>query len=500
MAYVDPPTQGLPVVSPAHMLPVQVVKRDVIAPDVVSVQIVLPGARQAPAPYLPGQFVTLALPTPRETLYRSYSLCGDGDLSRPWELTIKRMDGGAVSSYFYDSVRSGTLLYSSLPRGTFTLPAGPLQEMVLIMVAVGSGITPIMGMLRAIARMAPAQRPLVQLHYASRSWDDVIFGDELAAMDPDNTWLRQGYYLSSEHHRLTTDVVLRRAGSFGPMAHWYMCGPSSLKRELQGELSHFGVPEEQVHSEIFATRAGPAYRVDGHASAGSGSQMTIEETGAVLDVRSNETLLAALERHGYRPEFSCRAGACGACRLQVLSGQVDPVGEALSDAERDEGYVLSCIARPLGDVTLASGGRPPVGVAQRPLGGAARTATASRGAARILVRAGALAGVGAVVLSAWNLTNHRPASWGTASAAPPPTAPAGSTPSGSHPGAAAGPTSTTGAGTKPAATATASSQGQPTPTSPGQAQPTPTPVPVTPTATPAPKPTPTCVSTPSKPC
>src|SRR5262249_23613433 len=113
----------LPLVSPANMVPVQVVDRAEIAPGVVSVLIVLPGTQQARAPYLPGQFVTLALPTPRNTLHRSYSLCGAGSVEEPWELTIKRMEQGAVSTYFYQSVREGTLLYSSLPRGTFTLPA-----------------------------------------------------------------------------------------------------------------------------------------------------------------------------------------------------------------------------------------------------------------------------------------------------------------------------------------------------------------------------------------
>src|SRR5215472_15066996 len=88
----DNMSRALPLAAPTNMLPVQVIERTVIAPDVVSVQIVLPGTSQAPAPYLPGQFVTLALPTPRETLYRSYSLCGDGDDTKPWSLTIKRVE------------------------------------------------------------------------------------------------------------------------------------------------------------------------------------------------------------------------------------------------------------------------------------------------------------------------------------------------------------------------------------------------------------------------
>ena len=118
--------------------------------------------------------MTLALPTPRETLYRSYSLCGGGDPSEPWELTIKRVDQGAVSNYFYDKVVAGTLLYASLPRGVFTLPGNLHAGMVLTMMAVGSGVTPIMGMLRAIDRMRPDERPSVQFYYASRTPEDII--------------------------------------------------------------------------------------------------------------------------------------------------------------------------------------------------------------------------------------------------------------------------------------------------------------------------------------
>src|SRR5271166_2289962 len=136
----DNPTRMLPVVSPANMLPVQVVAREIVAPDVVSISIVLPGTDQAPAPYLPGQFVTLALPTPKETLYRSYSLCGSGEPGEPWQIAVKRMDQGAVSTYFYTWVQEGTLLYASLPRGTFTLPSDLGPDTTLVFVAAGSGV------------------------------------------------------------------------------------------------------------------------------------------------------------------------------------------------------------------------------------------------------------------------------------------------------------------------------------------------------------------------
>jgi ferredoxin-NADP reductase len=507
----DNPTRMLPVVSPANMLPVQVVQRDVIAPDVVSISIVLPGTDQAPAPYLPGQFVTLALPTPRETLYRSYSLCGSGEAAEPWEIAIKRMEQGAVSTYFYNFVDEGMLLYASLPRGTFTLPPDLGPEMTLVFVAIGSGITPIMGMLRALDRLDPHETPLVQLHYASRTPEDIIFGDELAEMDPDGHWLTQRHYLSSEHNRMTAEAILARTGSQGARADWYICGTEQLKRELTGHLTERGVPPSAIHAEIFATKSGPAYRVEGRGGSSVGGSIIVEETGATLDVRPEETLLTALERHGYKPAFSCRAGACGECKLRVTSGQVDPVGEALAASERKDGYVLGCLAHPIGDVTIVSGGRPPAGVSRIPgFVGASTGGSSTRSpVATSFIRVATLCSAGVLLAGAWSLTNHMPLSWIPLEVHVPvvntsPVATGSSAATGS-PSAQPGTTTTPGATRKPTATAGHSGGGG---GGGGGAQPTATPAPSgggggpQPTATPTqlPKPTPTCKSTPTKPC
>jgi ferredoxin-NADP reductase len=492
----DQESRALPVVSPANMLPVQVVARDEIAPDTVSVLIVLPGTRQAPAPYLPGQFVTLALPTKRETLYRSYSLCGDGSQDQPWELTIKRMESGAVSTFFYEEVDVGTLLYASLPRGTFTLPTSLGPETTLIMIAMGSGITPIMGMLRALANMSPGSQPATQLHYASRSPEEIIFGDELYEMDPDQLWLRQRHYLSSDGNRMTVDAILSRAGARAAKSHWYVCGADSLKRDLQKQLTKMKVPDSQIHSEIFATQSGPgargpAYRITRHAGTGQPGSLRIIETAAVLDVQPNDTLLTALERHGYKPDFSCRVGACGTCKLRVVEGQAEPAGDMLSEAERSAGYVLSCIARPIGEVALASGGRPPAGVQRVAIPGLSGP---SRAGAITLTRFASILGLSTLVFGAWQLTNHRPDSWGPQVGAASSQSNDGSTPDTSN----TEPTSTTLPGQptstpRPAQPTATLRPGQPTAT---PAPPTPTPKPGQPTATPAPKPTATC--TPSK--
>jgi ferredoxin-NADP reductase len=494
------------------MLPVQVIRRDDIAPDVVSLFIVLPGTHQAPAPYLPGQFVTLALPAPDDTFYRSYSLCGGGRMDQPWELTIKRVNEGAVSTYFYDHVEAGTLLYASIPRGGFTLPADLSPDHVLSFVAVGSGITPIRGMLRALAALPPDERPLTQLFYASRSHDEVIYGDELAEIDLKGTWLRQLWYISSEGNRLSVEEMLARTGRMTQRAHWYICGPETLKRELQTALEELGVPAGQYHAELFAASTGPAYQVAAGANANAGGTLRIVQTGQELDVEPQETVLAALERHGYSPAFSCRAGACGACKLRVREGQVEPVGEVLSDSDRAAGYVLSCIAHPLGDVTLEAGGTPPKGVPiVAAVAGSGGGGTSSE---RATVRVAALASAALLLAGSWKMTDHRPYSWdvaaavssssqsgqtGTSGSGGPSTqaSPTGGTNSGGEPA----PTMANGGGL-PAPSATRSSGGGPAPTATkssggGGASPTATPVA---TAKPTPKPTPTCHSTPSKPC
>jgi ferredoxin-NADP reductase len=444
--------------------------------------------------------VTLALPTPNETLYRSYSLCGDGDPSRPWELTIKRMKMGAVSTYFYQSVQQGTLLYASLPRGTFTLPSRLSPEMAFVFIAMGSGITPLMGMIRAIQRLPAQERPLVQLHYASRTPGDIIYADELDRLDLDHVWLRQRHYISSEGHRISVDEILDLAGPLAARAHWYTCGADSLKRDLQSELEAMGVPARQIHTEVFASQHAPAYRIAQSTASTEPSDLFIADTGDAVNVEPGETLLAALERNGYHPEFSCRAGICGSCKLRILEGDVDQQGEILSPAEKANGYVLSCIAHPMGQVTLASGGRPPAGTVRRKItgisGGRSRTGVTG-------VRAATLVGASALLVGSWALTNHQPNSWTAAAAALPAaqqTAPAGAKP-GTTPGASpsAGTTTTAtrtpgnggnGGGVAPTATTASSGGGSGNPPPPA----------ATATPKPTPKPTPICTSTPSKPC
>ncbi len=326
------------------------------ARDTITLGLALPGTRRAPAPYLPGQFITLALPAAQGTLFRSYSLTGDGDPNKPWEITVKRQPGGVVSGHLHAHIQPGMTLNTSLPQGRFTLPTRMRPGSAIVFVAAGSGITPIYGMLRSLARLAPAQRPRVLLHYAYRTPEDGIYARELAALDPDRAWLTQYHYVSASGHRLSASHVLSTLGAGAAGAEWYICGPAALKQSVQAAALAQRVPEERIHVETFAS---PAKRVAAPARGGKVAGLVhVADTGAVLAARPRETILETLERNGYAANFECRAGACGTCKLRLLSGEVrNGDGSGLTQAERAAGYILSCGAEPVGNVTLATAGR-----------------------------------------------------------------------------------------------------------------------------------------------
>jgi ferredoxin-NADP reductase len=387
----------------ARSIPVQVVARMPATRDAVTLLLAAPGTQRAPSGYLPGQFITLEFPTERESLYRSYSLCGVGRPDLPWEITIKRHGAGRISRYMHEHARPGMLLRASAPQGNFTLTAPIRPETPLLFVAGGTGITPLYGISRALAGLPPRERPPVWLHYAYRNPESALYLREIEALDPEHTWLHTRRYAASEGQRLRADHLLAALGPAASRAEWFICGPNSLRDAVLAETRRHGVGPARVHVETFNSPA-PTARADASATSGA-ALVRLANSGAVLPARAGETLLETLERHGYQPDFNCRAGACGTCKLRLVAGQVRDGGSGgLSAAEREAGMVLTCVAHPVGDVLLASAGRAPAH------GTAARKAPA-RSALRWQISVAAAA----LFVGACALTNHTPTSSAAAS-------------------------------------------------------------------------------------
>jgi ferredoxin-NADP reductase len=387
----------------ARSIPVQVVARTPATRDAVTLLLATPSTQHAPSGYLPGQFITLEFPTERESLYRSYSLCGVGRPDLPWEITIKRHGAGRISRYMHEHARPGMLLRASAPQGNFTLTAPIRPETPLLFVAGGTGITPLYGISRALAGLPSRERPQVWLHYAYRTPENALYLREIEVLDPEHAWLHVRRYAASEGQRLRAEHLLAALGPAASRAEWYICGPASLRDAVLAETRRHEVDAARVHVETFNSPA-PTARADASATGGA-ALVRLANSGAVLPARAGETLLETLERHGYQPDFNCRAGACGTCKLRLVAGQVRDGGSGgLTAAEREAGMVLTCVAHPVGDVLLASAGKAPLS------GGAAR-----RPPARSALRWQISVAAAALFVGACALTNHTPASSAAAS-------------------------------------------------------------------------------------
>ena len=278
--------------------------------------------------FLPGQFFTLVADIDGVPVRRAYSASSAPGSTR-LEVTVKRIEGGRFSAHVHDTLRVGDRLAVRGPSGTFHVGPQPPDDIVLI--AAGSGVTPMMSMIRA---GLPGR---VSLLYSSRTREEVLFADELREAT---------HVLTQRDGRLDADRVRRWVTGLSPGrdAHYFVCGPEPLMDLVHEVLAGIGVPGPQVHSERFA--AGP----DTAAATTVPQRLTVEAGGRPVGtavVEPGQTLLDAGLAAGLPMPYSCTVGSCGDCRVRLRAGEVTRPG--------DDGYVLACQSCPLSPVTLDIG-------------------------------------------------------------------------------------------------------------------------------------------------
>ncbi|MBQ0851777.1 2Fe-2S iron-sulfur cluster binding domain-containing protein [Streptomyces sp. BH-SS-21] len=296
----------------------------------------------------PGQFFTLVTDLAGVPVRRAYSASSVPGATH-LELTVKHVEGGLFSTHAHRGLRPGDRLAVRGPSGTFHAPARAPEELVLI--AAGSGITPMMSMIRT--RLSdPAAAGGIHLLYSSRSPEDIIFGDELTRMEKDfPERLAVTHVFTRRDGRLATEGVRRWVTglSLSDGAHHYVCGPEALMDTVQDVLKRLGVPDERTHQERFTGGvAAPA--------AAAPQEMTVENEGTLVGatvVEPGQTLLDAGLAAGLPMPYSCTVGNCGECVARLRGGEVSqPEHTCLTPEQRAEGYVLTCVGCPLSKVTL----------------------------------------------------------------------------------------------------------------------------------------------------
>lgn len=341
----------------------QVVVEEVVRETADAASLVLRARDGAPFSFSPGQFMTVLVELDGERVRRSYSISSSADASQTVTLTVKRVVGGRVSGHLVARARVGMTLEVMGPSGAFTPAPVFMPPRRLVLLAGGSGITPMMSIVRTLLAREPTTQ--IGLLYANRSADAVIFDaalQQLAREHAPRLWVKHlwGEVFDAEAAERALGEGLASAGFDGAGVEYFLCGPEPMMRATRAVLMRRGVPDGSVREERF-TLAARTIAPKSHA-APSPSRATVQlrvrrEAGAPeasVQIACDVSILRAALAAGVELPHSCTEGVCGACRVRALQPEMVEMDSVncLSAKEIRAGYVLTCVSRARGDLVL----------------------------------------------------------------------------------------------------------------------------------------------------
>jgi ring-1,2-phenylacetyl-CoA epoxidase subunit PaaE len=314
--------------------------------------------------YKAGQFLTLILNVQGKDVRRAYSLCSSPFVDADLAVTVKRVDKGLMSNWLADNLKQGQTIKVMEPMGQFTTEFDGKRKRHLVMFAGGSGITPMLSIIKSILTQEPDS--IVSLIYCNRDIDSIIFRNELERVETkyegrlhvihilDNAPMNwQGYSGLLNHEMLTR--LFERIPDWGNDTTYLMCGPEGMMKNVESLLALRNIPPSKIFKESFVQGTidkENKKESQPEPSSSKAREVTIRYDGQeykVLVEPQNTILQTALDQ-GIDLPYSCQSGLCTACRGKALSGKVKlDEEEGLSQSERAEGFVLTCVGHPLTD-------------------------------------------------------------------------------------------------------------------------------------------------------
>lgn len=360
-----------------HSLKVKEIIRE--TPDAITIVFDKPDDEMV---YEPGQFLTLIIPIEGKEVRRSYSLCTSPYIDPYPAVTVKRVASGKVSNYLNDILKPGDIIQVMEPMGVFTTPMDAQNQRHVVMFGGGSGITPLMSLIKSLLHTEPKSR--ISLIYANRHEQSIIFKEQLDALQQQYPERLHVMHILEDTSAtiacmdgiITTERVpdlLSQLTFDEHVTDYFLCGPQGMMDHVMKALRELEIPPHQIHKESFVagdasrdTKAAPpaepvtetTWDTSSLPGAYRTSHETVKETHEVTIIHDGETYKFAVD-----PErsilqtalaldidlpYSCQSGMCTACMGKCISGRMKlDDDDSLTEDDLKEGYVLTCVGHPL---------------------------------------------------------------------------------------------------------------------------------------------------------
>jgi ring-1,2-phenylacetyl-CoA epoxidase subunit PaaE len=345
-----------------HALKVKDVKKETA--EAVSISFEVPESLRDAYRFSAGQYLTLRTVIDGADVRRSYSICAgedDGEL----RVAVKKIDGGAFSCFANENVRPGDEIDVMTPSGRFILPRHEGGRRTLVAIAAGSGITPVLAMIRTVlTREAESE---FYLFYGNKTSQSIIFKEEIenlkdlfpARFGVFHVLSREAQDVEMLSGRLDEEklkVLLSHVVPAREADGIFLCGPGEMIETATRALAELGLDEARIHREFFTPADGSAPHAPKPARDSSATDhaavadLVIDGTRISVPVARGETIIDAALRAGVEAPYSCKGGMCCTCRAKVEEGEVDmAVNYSLEPWEVEAGFVLTCQSRPVSE-------------------------------------------------------------------------------------------------------------------------------------------------------